>query len=39
MAITKYIVEMMDGTIEVSSELGKGSEFHVMLDLEKATVA
>ena len=30
---------MMDGTIEVSSELGKGSEFHVMLDLEKATVA
>ena len=36
MAITKYIVDAMKGTIEVESELGKGSEFHVTLDLEKA---
>ena len=38
MAITKYIVDAMGGTIEVNSELGKGSEFHVTLDLEKADV-
>ncbi len=38
MAITKYIVDAMGGIIEVHSELGKGSEFHVMLDLEKAEV-
>ena len=36
MAITKYIVDAMGGTIEVNSELGKGSEFHVTLDLERA---
>lgn len=36
MAITKYIVDAMKGTIEVESEQGKGSEFHVTLDLEKA---
>ena len=39
MAITKYIVDAMGGTIELSSELGKGSEFHVTLDLEKAAAA
>lgn len=33
MAITKYIVDMMNGTIELESEEGKGSEFHVTLDL------
>lgn len=38
MAITKYIVDAMNGMIEVKSELGKGSEFHVTLDLEKATI-
>ena len=37
MSITKYIVDAMGGTIQVQSELGKGSEFHVTLDLEKAT--
>ncbi|MCI8402127.1 MAG: response regulator [Lachnospiraceae bacterium] len=36
MAITKYIVDAMKGTIEVTSAVGKGSEFHVTLDLEKA---
>lgn len=38
MAITKYIVDAMGGTIQVQSELGAGSEFHVILDLEKAVV-
>ena len=38
MAITKYIVDAMHGTIELRSEKGKGSEFHIVLDLEKATV-
>lgn len=38
MAITKYIIDMMGGNIEIESEPGKGSEFHVTLDLEKATV-
>ncbi len=38
MAITKYIVEAIGGTIELKSEQGKGSEFHIVLDLEKATV-
>ena len=36
MAITKYIVDTMGGTITVESELGKGSEFHVTLDLQRA---
>ena len=36
MAITKCIVDAMEGTISVQSEQGKGSEFHVVLDLEKA---
>ena len=38
MAITKYIVDAMGGTIEVHSKPGEGSEFHIILDLEKATV-
>ncbi len=38
MAITKYIVDAMGGTIEVESELGRGSEFRVVLDLMKAQV-
>lgn len=36
MAITKCIVDAMGGVISVRSEQGKGSEFHVVLDLEKA---
>lgn len=35
MTITKYIVDEMKGSITVSSELNKGSEFHVTIDLEK----
>ncbi len=38
MTITKYIVDAMGGKIEVKSEKGKGTEFHVILDLERATV-
>ncbi len=36
MAITKCIVDAMGGTISVRSEQGRGSEFHVALDLERA---
>jgi len=38
MAITKAIVDAMKGTIEVKSAPGEGSEFHIVLDLEKAVV-
>lgn len=36
MAITKYIVDAMNGLIEVESEKGKGTTFTITLDLEKA---
>ncbi len=36
MAITKCIVDAMGGTISVRSEQGRGSEFHVVLNLERA---
>lgn len=36
MAITKHIVDIMGGTIELQSEHGEGSEFHITLDLKKA---
>jgi len=35
MSISKNIVDLMGGTIELESELGKGSKFHVILDMEK----
>ena len=38
MAITKAIVDTMKGSIEVRSAIGKGTEFHITLDLEKADV-
>ena len=38
MSITKVIVDMMGGTIEVESEQGVGSEFHIIVDFEKAVV-
>lgn len=37
MTIVKYIVDTMEGTIDVQSELGKGSEFHLTFDFEKAS--
>lgn len=36
MSITRFIVEMMGGTIEVESRQGEGSEFRIALDLERA---
>lgn len=36
MAITKYIVDAMGGEIMVSSQQGVGTEFQVVLDLERA---
>ncbi len=36
MAITKRIVDSMSGAIEVESEPGKGSTFHIILDLRRA---
>ncbi len=36
MSITKNIVDMMNGTIEVESELGKGSKFVVTVDFRLA---
>ncbi len=38
MAITKCIVDLMEGTIELKSEQGKGSCFHVILDLKKEKI-
>lgn len=38
MSITKVIVDMMGGTIEVNSEQGVGSEFHITVDMEKVMV-
>lgn len=38
MSITKVIVDMMGGTIEVNSEQGVGSEFHITVDMERAMV-
>ncbi|MCR5491397.1 MAG: response regulator [Bacilli bacterium] len=38
MAITKNIVDTLGGTIEVKSELDKGTSFHIVLDLERAEV-
>ena len=39
MAITKYIVDAMQGTIEIKSAPGEGSEFHIAIDMEKAEVS
>ncbi len=38
MTITKHIVDAMGGTIQVQSEQGKGSRFHVVLDLERSSL-
>ncbi len=36
MSITKSLIDLMGGTIELSSEIGKGSTFHITLDLRTA---
>ncbi len=36
MSIVKHIVDLLDGRIEVQSTLGKGSSFHITLDLKRA---
>lgn len=36
LTITKHIVEAMGGNIKVESEPGRGSAFHITVDLEKA---
>lgn len=36
MSITKSLIDLMGGTIEVNSEPGKGSTFHITLDLAPA---
>ena len=38
MAITKKIIDMMEGTIEIDSELNRGSKFHIILDMKKAQI-
>lgn len=38
-SIAKKIVDLMGGTIELHSEQGKGSTFHVTLDLQKSDVS
>lgn len=35
MSITKKIIDKMGGTIELKSEKGKGSDFHITVDLKK----
>ena len=36
LSITKHIIDAMEGSIQVESEQGKGSKFHVSLDMEVA---
>ncbi len=39
MAITKYIVDAMEGSIAVDSTPGQGTRFQITLDLEKADIS
>ncbi len=38
MSITKRIIDLMGGTIELQSEKGKGTRFHIILDLKKTEI-
>ncbi len=37
LSIVKRLIDMMDGTIEVNSTIGKGTEFIMLLDFERTT--
>lgn len=39
MSITKSIIDLMGGTIELDSEVGRGTKFHVILDMERSSVS
>lgn len=39
MSITKSLIDLMGGTVELSSEIGKGSTFHIVLDVMIAETA
>lgn len=39
LTITKHIVDAMEGTIDVQSEVGVGTTFHVAIDFEKVQVS
>ena len=36
MAITKYIVDAMEGEIQVHSQLNQGTQFHIVLDMKRS---
>ncbi len=38
MSISKRIIDLMGGIIELQSEKGKGSKFHIILDLKKTEI-
>lgn len=38
MSITKSIIDLMGGIIELDSEVGRGTKFHVILDMERSSV-
>lgn len=38
MSITKAVVDLLEGSIEVKSQQGKGSRFHITLDLKKSEI-
>ena len=38
MAVTKYIIDSMQGTIDVQSKQGEGTVFHVVLDIQTSGI-
>lgn len=39
LTITKHIIDVMGGTIEVNSKVGEGTAFHIAVDFERVKVA